>query len=47
MSKAMVKKLLSIKSFDDVIKMQRRKTYFFEKHIASRHPNGINNITFW
>ena len=30
MSKAMVKKLLSIKGFDDVIEMQRQKTCFFK-----------------
>ena len=30
MSKAMVKKLLWIKSFDDAIKMQKQKTCFFK-----------------
>ena len=38
MSKAMVKRLLSIKSFDDVM--------FFQDILASRHPKGINNIIF-
>ena len=36
MSKAMVKKLLSIKCFDDVIKMQRQKHVFEDIWLLAR-----------